>query len=96
MLGDVNSDVWAERDVVARFAQASTWLDPGERRSIEAAGERRPTGRVLDIGIGAGRTVELMRRFGPGYQAIDYSAEMVRACPGLLTWSPYLVGNSVL
>jgi hypothetical protein len=65
--GDVNSDVLAERDVVARFAQASTWLDPGERRSIEAAAERRPTGRVLDIGVGAGRTVELMRRFGPGY-----------------------------
>jgi trans-aconitate methyltransferase len=35
---------------------------------------------VLDIGVGAGHTVELMRRFGPGYQAIDYSAEMVRAC----------------
>ena len=26
VFGDVNSDVWAERDVVARFAQASTWL----------------------------------------------------------------------
>jgi len=69
-----------ESDEVARFAQATSWIDPGEAALVAEARTRKPRARVLDLGMGAGRTIPLLADFGPGYVGIDYSAAMVEAC----------------
>jgi SAM-dependent methyltransferase len=69
-------------DVVTRFATARSWIDPGEEKLVSAAKAIKPRGRVLDLGVGAGRTIPLVAEFGPGYVGLDYSAAMVAVARG--------------
>lgn len=76
--------------VVASFARALGWQSPVEAAEaavlVRAAAEVRGK-RVLDIGVGGGRTVPLLLLMTNQYVGIDYSEPMVTACrqrfPGL-------------
>lgn len=78
-MDSINRRAWRRRDAVWTYAHASGWLDPGEQRAIEAAAAGARGGRVLDIGVGGGRTIELLRGLGAEYVAIDYTSEQVAA-----------------
>jgi ubiquinone/menaquinone biosynthesis C-methylase UbiE len=65
--------------VVAHYARPDELL-PHERAALDHVADEVRGGAVLDIGVGAGRTVKALREVSPHYLGIDYSQEMVTAC----------------
>jgi SAM-dependent methyltransferase len=66
-----------DKDVVAQY-RSSSYLLPCEEhvfRSYVAAGSR-----VLDLGVGAGRTTPFLAARSGAYVGIDYSEAMIEAC----------------
>jgi SAM-dependent methyltransferase len=59
------------------------WTDDLETHEIAAlsvVSERVRNGRILDIGVGAGRTVKGLRQISEDYLGVDYVREMVDYC----------------
>jgi SAM-dependent methyltransferase len=83
----LNKSVWERPRNVAEYAAREGFVDEGER-AIYAHLEPLVRGKpVLDLGVGAGRTVPLFRPLASRYVALDYTPAMVDACrrrfPGL-------------
>jgi SAM-dependent methyltransferase len=55
-------------------------LNTQERAALELVGDVAFTGRILDLGMGAGRTVRPLRSLTDQYVGVDYTAEMVEFC----------------
>jgi ubiquinone/menaquinone biosynthesis C-methylase UbiE len=66
---------WGASDVVSRFATHG-FTDAGEESALGAV-EECARGDVLDIGIGGGRTTELLAEGARSYVGIDISPEML-------------------
>ena len=64
---------------VSYYATLTGWLDRGEQALLAAAFDRFPRPRTLDIGVGAGRTVPLLRDQSESYVAVDIGERMVAA-----------------
>lgn len=60
--------------------QLDAWSDPGESAAFRAFAGRVRGGRVLDLGVGAGRTTTFLRLLTDNYTAVDYTPGMVAAC----------------
>jgi SAM-dependent methyltransferase len=76
----LNKAVWGQRRSVAEYAARDGFVDVGERTlfaSIEPLVRGEP---VLDLGVGAGRTVPLLQPIASRYVALDYAPAMVEAC----------------
>ena len=74
-----NSAVWRDDAIVAEYARASALQAPEETILCQLK-SRLPSVRMLDIGVGAGRT---MLHFAPRvreYWGIDCSPAMIAAC----------------
>lgn len=73
-----NRSTWQRARVLKAFADRDGFTDPGEALLMERlAGESRDQ-PILDIGIGAGRTVPYLRSLSADYVGVDYLEEMVR------------------
>jgi SAM-dependent methyltransferase len=73
----INAAVWSSRPVLDIFAAREGFVDAGEQALLSrltAETDRRP---ILDIGVGAGRTIPLLAAHSDGYVAVDYLPEMV-------------------
>ncbi len=53
------------------------WSDPGEEQAISSLLPLPPGSRILDIGIGGGRTTSFLEHAGASYEGIDVTPEMV-------------------
>jgi len=73
----VNAEVWSSRKVQDIFAAREGFLDDGERLLLSRLASEAQGRPVLDIGVGAGRTIPLLSGLGAGYVAVDYLPEMV-------------------
>lgn len=76
-LDAVNRPTWSQH--AAEFVHIDSWTDPGERNAVTRIAPRARGARLLDVGVGAGRTAWLMHLLTPNYIAIDYTPEMVDA-----------------
>jgi len=76
----LNRAVWSREETVAHFSRLAGFIDPGERAALAAVAPRVRGAPVLDLGVGAGRTVPLLRLLTDDYVAVDYSPAMVSAC----------------
>ncbi|MGH7285646.1 MAG: class I SAM-dependent methyltransferase, partial [Polyangiaceae bacterium] len=56
------------------------WTDPGEHAAVAFVADEAHGAPILDLGVGAGRTVPLMRAISEDYVALDYTPELVGAC----------------
>ncbi|HEY7628099.1 MAG TPA: class I SAM-dependent methyltransferase, partial [Ilumatobacteraceae bacterium] len=74
-----NRDVWSQPRQVAWFAAAQGFVDASERVLVERLGREYAGGDVLDVGVGGGRTVPLLRSWAGRYVGIDYLPELVAA-----------------
>ena len=76
----INRKTWSRPSTVHWFRKLEGFTDPGERAALgcvvaEARGEP-----ILDLGVGGGRTVPLLRAISWNYVAIDYTPELVAVC----------------
>jgi len=74
----INRSVWKSPRVLRIFARREGFIDHGEELVIERAAREMRGQPILDIGIGAGRTVPLLRAVSSDYIGIDYLEEVVR------------------
>jgi len=76
-MDDVNRRAWRSRQTLRQFARLEGWTDEGERVAVgrvEAEASGKP---ILDLGVGGGRTIPLLRKISEDYTGLDYTPEMV-------------------
>jgi SAM-dependent methyltransferase len=71
--------VWNSRSALHGYAREQHWTDPGEMAAVDWVKAGCIDEPILDIGIGAGRTVPLLRGISADYVGIDYTASLL-AC----------------
>lgn len=75
-----NQNIYSRPEVARRFRVSSSWVNPGERVTLLAVAPLVRSRRILDIGVGAGRTVAIVSLLSDSYVGIDYSPVMVAEC----------------
>lgn len=79
MVGDRNERTYNAADIVSYYAQLNR-LQPAETALLERLRHQLPTMKMLDMGVGGGRTAQHFAPLVKQYIGIDYSSEMVVAC----------------
>ena len=74
----INQRTMRSPEVVTHYTRSSELL-PHERAALDSVMDEVRGGAILDIGVGAGRTVQALRDISPNYLGIDYCQEMVDA-----------------
>jgi SAM-dependent methyltransferase len=81
-----NRSAWSDKRVLHEFAageaspRSGWWSDPGERAAFLWIASRVRGQPVLDVGVGGGRTVPILRLMTDDYLGIDYTPAMVDLC----------------
>jgi SAM-dependent methyltransferase len=73
-LDEITHKVWA---LNAQDFAVDGWLDPAEPAALSYVASEARGGRLLDLGVGAGRTTALLRLLTDNYLGLDYSLAMV-------------------
>ncbi len=87
-MSDVTNDhtaperLWNQRDVVATYTNRK-YVTPSEVRVIAECWSNIKDARVLDIGIGAGRTIPYLAPYARRYVGVDFMPNMVAAAQRL-------------
>jgi ubiquinone/menaquinone biosynthesis C-methylase UbiE len=76
---DSNQKTYQSSGIVRHYAQLNQ-LQPAEATIQKLLRAKLATMRMLDIGVGAGRTTKHFADLVATYVGVDYSAEMVAAC----------------
>jgi len=79
MIKDKNQQTYRDPSIVGYYAQL-TALQPAEKTILTLLQERLSTMKMLDLGVGAGRTTKYFAPLVGEYIGVDYSAEMIAAC----------------
>lgn len=74
---DVNPSVWS---AVADQYAIEGWADPGELGALTAVADEVRGRAILDLGVGGGRTIGLLRLLSHDYLGLDYTLELVDLC----------------
>jgi SAM-dependent methyltransferase len=82
LMDTINRKTWSDPATVDWFRTLEGWTDPGERAALERVAAEAKGAPILDLGVGAGRTVPLLRAISEDYVAIDYTPELVAVCKG--------------
>ena len=76
----INRRAWSDRSTVRSLSARQGWTDPGERAALQSVTADASNQPILDLGVGAGRTVPLLREISSDYVGLDYTPELVLAC----------------
>ncbi len=79
MIKDKNQQTYKDPSIVGYYAQL-TALQPAEKTILTLLQEHLSTMKMLDLGVGAGRTTKYFAPLVGEYIGVDYSAEMIAAC----------------
>lgn len=79
-LGALNRETYRDAEAVTHYRRSAGWTDKGEQAMLLRIADEVRGERVLDVGVGGGRTVPILRMLTAEYTGIDYSPEMVSAC----------------
>jgi SAM-dependent methyltransferase len=85
-----NARMWTSRRLVASYAHAS--LEPAEALTLARYREAL-TGRVLDVGCGAGRVLGYLVMLGADAHGVDISADMVEHCRRMFPTADVRLGD---
>jgi len=78
-MNEPNQNTYASAGIVGYYTQLKQ-LQPAEKVILERLKPQLSSMRMLDIGIGGGRTTTHFAPLAKEYVGIDYSAEMIAAC----------------
>jgi ubiquinone/menaquinone biosynthesis C-methylase UbiE len=79
MLDDPNQKTYTSLGIVQHYAELSA-LQPAEITVFKLFQPQLCSMKMLDIGVGGGRTTQHFSEVTAKYTGIDYSAEMIAAC----------------
>ncbi len=79
MLEDNNQKLYADRSIVHHYTQLKL-LQPAEQTILNLLHDQLATMKMLDIGVGGGRTTQHFSQLVLEYVGIDYSSNMIAAC----------------
>lgn len=79
IIHDNNQKTYTRSSVVHHYAQLKQ-LQPAEKTILNLLISRGSSLKILDIGVGGGRTTQHFAPIAAEYVGIDYSAEMITAC----------------
>jgi ubiquinone/menaquinone biosynthesis C-methylase UbiE len=80
LMDQINRAAWQTRASVRTFTRLEGFTDRGEQAALAAIASEVREQPILDLGVGAGRTVPLLRSLSDDYTALDYTPELVIAC----------------
>jgi ubiquinone/menaquinone biosynthesis C-methylase UbiE len=89
-----NQNTYSSLRVVQYYTQLKE-LQPAEQTILDQFKDRWSTMKMLDIGVGGGRTTQHFSQVAANYIGIDYSAEMIAACENRFLDSPKASFNVV-
>jgi predicted TPR repeat methyltransferase len=92
MQTQVISDCYSDA-VVARHYEQQTTLFPAEAIILERVRSRFVSPRILDVGVGAGRTVADFSKFASSYVGIDCSQVMIEAAQKAFPLADLRIGD---
>ena len=72
-----NQGVWSTRTAQRDLDYNQDYTDPGERSALAFVTPEVRGRPILDIGVGRGRTIPLLKPLTTDYRAIDYMPQMV-------------------
>lgn len=78
LMENINRQTWRNPWALRDYRRSSGYLNEGERVAFRVAIPEEGRARILDIGVGGGRTAGLLRHFAGAYIGVDYTPEMVR------------------
>ncbi|HEY9826562.1 MAG TPA: class I SAM-dependent methyltransferase [Stenomitos sp.] len=78
-MNENNFNAYRTAKVVNHYAQLKI-LQPAETMLLERLRDRLPRMKMLDIGVGGGRTAQHFAQMVADYTGIDYSSAMIEAC----------------
>lgn len=76
----INRQTWRNPLERRYYRNIHGFLNQGEEFAFELGLAAATGGEVLDIGVGAGRTTEILASRAGRYVGIDYTAEMIALC----------------
>jgi ubiquinone/menaquinone biosynthesis C-methylase UbiE len=79
VVDEINGRAMRARELVHHYGQTSEVTQP-ERAILERVRSRVAGERILDLGVGGGRTVPALHELSAHYVGIDYSEEMIETC----------------
>ena len=79
MVNAKNLKTYKSQGIVQYYAQLQQ-LQPAEAVILEQLQDSLPSMKMLDMGVGGGRTTKHLAKVVADYTGIDYSAEMISAC----------------
>lgn len=85
-----NRKTYSSRIVVHHYAQLNA-LQPAEKTVLDLLQNQLSSMKMLDIGVGGGRTAKHFSKVTAEYTGIDYSADMIAACKRRFSSSPQVV-----
>jgi ubiquinone/menaquinone biosynthesis C-methylase UbiE len=91
---DLNQATYAASSVVNHYAQLNL-LQPAEKAVLDLLKQQGSKLKMLDIGVGGGRTTQHFSAIASDYIGIDYSAEMISACQSRFKNSAHTVSFEV-
>ena len=78
----INRDTWRAASSLRLYGSLEGYFDPGEEAAFAAFAPDIRGKRVLDLGVGGGRTAGLLSPLAGDYVGIDYTPEMVAISRG--------------
>jgi SAM-dependent methyltransferase len=76
----INRAGYSKSSLAKWYGDLHGYYDRAEQVVFEAVADEMAGKAILDIGVGAGRTVPLLRAISEDYVAIDFADAMVRRC----------------
>jgi SAM-dependent methyltransferase len=75
-----NRDLYARPEVVQEYVRLLGFQFESERRILASLGDAIRGKRILDLGVGAGRTTHWLLAYSSYYLGVDFSREMIERC----------------
>ncbi len=76
----INQSTYGRPQVVDVYRNSTGFTDAGEEAALRFVTEEARDKPILDIGVGGGRTVEMLRALSRDYTAVDYTPALAAAC----------------
>ena len=89
-----NQEFYDDRAIAEKFGETLGWIDRGEQTAVLAVAPFVRGKRILDLGVGSGRTVGRISLLSDSYIGVDYAAEMVSAAQQKFPWADIRWGDA--